>query len=174
MTPNLIEYLCRHGAAFPVQGAKAIVYDPAERAVLSRSSESYEILPTEVVGRAEQWPRTWTEAAFKAAARALDSCDRAAVRAIGVSGQQHSLVSCSRQCVYAVRVQRPAAAASRVICRCLAQVMLDRDGKVVRPAKLWCDTESAAEAGELSAGLQFQIPPGFTGETRCAGLEDAQ
>ena len=68
------------------------MYDPARRAVLSRSSHDYDILPSEVPGRAEQWPSTWTDAAFAAAARALDACDRAAVRAIGVSGQQHSLV----------------------------------------------------------------------------------
>ena len=60
--------------------------------MLSRASESYDILPTEVPGRAEQWPSTWTDAAFAVAARALDSCDRASVRAIGVSGQQHTLV----------------------------------------------------------------------------------
>ena len=81
------------------QGAKAIVFDPAQRAVVSRSSEGYDILPTDVVGRAEQWPDSWTDAAFKAAAGALDACDRAAVRAIGISGQQHSLVSC---CCHAV------------------------------------------------------------------------
>ncbi len=66
------------------------------RCVLSRASESYDILPTEVPGRAEQWPSTWTDAAFSVAARALDSCDRASVRAIGVSGQQHTLVNAQR------------------------------------------------------------------------------
>ncbi len=90
----LVDLLC-HIPPFGEQGAKAIVYDPARRAVLSRSSQDYDILPSDVPGRAEQWPSSWTDAAFAAAARALDACDRAAVRAIGVSGQQHSLVSCS-------------------------------------------------------------------------------
>ena len=84
-----------HDAICGQQGAKAIVYDPAQRAVLSRSSQDYDILPSDVPGRAEQWPSTWTDAAFTAATRALDACDRAAVRAIGVSGQQHSLVASS-------------------------------------------------------------------------------
>ena len=48
--------------------------------------------------------------------------------------------------------------------------MLDKSDKVVRPAKLWCDTEAAPEAEELSNAFDFQIPPGFTGEARHAGL----
>ena len=45
------------------------------------------------------------------------------------------------------------------------QVMLDKDDKVIRPAKLWCDTESAQEAEELSTAFDFQIPAGFTGKS---------
>ena len=32
--------------------------------------------------------------------------------------------------------------------------------QVLRPAKLWCDVESAAEAIELSERFEFTIPPG--------------
>lgn len=41
------------------QGAKAVVYDPATRAVLARGTESYDILPSDVPGRAEQDPEMW-------------------------------------------------------------------------------------------------------------------
>lgn len=50
----------------------------------------------------------------------------------GVSGQQHGLV------------------------------VLDAAGEVVRPAKLWCDTSTAAEAAELSRLLGRAVPAGFT------------
>ena len=36
-------------------------------------------------------------------------------------------------------------------------VALDSEYEVIRPAKLWCDTESAAEAAELSASLDVPI-----------------
>jgi xylulokinase len=54
------------------------------------------------------------------------------VAAVGVSGQQHGLV------------------------------VLDQDGQVVRPAKLWCDTVTATEAAELSAAFGRRVPTGFT------------
>lgn len=44
-----------------LQGTKAVVYDPGARRVLSRASESYGILPTDVPGRAEQDPNTWLQ-----------------------------------------------------------------------------------------------------------------
>ena len=39
-------------------------------------------------------------------------------------------------------------------------VALDEGGKVIRPAKLWCDVESADEAKELSAAYGFELVPG--------------
>ena len=35
---------------------------------------------------------------------------------------------------------------------------------MIRPAKLWCDTETAQEAETLSSAFRFQIPAGFTGK----------
>lgn len=55
------------------------------------------------------------------------------VRAVGVSGQQHGLVA------------------------------LDGDKQVIRPAKLWCDVESAPEAAELSQLWGVTIVPAITG-----------
>ena len=62
----------------------------------------------------------------------LKDSDVARIKAIGVSGQQHGLV------------------------------VLDSEGKVVRPCKLWCDTESSAEAEELSQELGLTLGPAFT------------
>ena len=54
------------------------------------------------------------------------------------------------------------------------QVMLDEENKVLRPAKLWCDTESAQEAEDLSAAFNFQIPAGFTGEALPEGASSSR
>jgi len=140
------------------QGLKALVYDAGQKKVLSVGSVSYGLLPSEgpegkqVVGRAEQDPAVWVDALVHAANAALDAADaelrppidgsaaaalspaRASIRGVGVSGQQHGLVA------------------------------LDEDRRVIRPAKLWCDTESAAEARELSEALGWPwvASPGFT------------
>lgn len=62
-----------------------------------------------------------------AAKQALAQVDASGVKGVGVSGQQHGMVA------------------------------LDQAGKVLRPAKLWCDTESAAEAAELSEKLGYTV-----------------
>ena len=54
------------------------------------------------------------------------------VRAMAVSGQQHGLVA------------------------------LDAAGAVLRPAKLWCDSESAPQAARLSELFGWEIQPAFT------------
>ena len=41
-------------------------------------------------------------------------------------------------------------------------VALDKDYQVIRPAKLWCDTESVLEARELSSKLGQEMVPSFT------------
>lgn len=67
-----------------------------------------------------------------AAKQALSNIDRSSVKAIGVSGQQHGMV------------------------------VLDKDDNVLRPAKLWCDTESAGEAAELSEKLGYTVVGSIT------------
>ena len=64
--------------------------------------------------------------------QALAGCDRSQVGGIAVSGQQHGLV------------------------------VLDTNNNVIRPAKLWCDLESAKEAQELSETFKTTIVPSFT------------
>ena len=41
--------------------------------------------------------------------------------------------------------------------------VLTDDVQVIRPAKLWCDVESAAEARELSEAFGFELVPGAPG-----------
>ena len=100
-----------------------------------KASRSYGLLPTTVQGRAEQDPSTWISegfAACKEAVSKLDDASRRSIAAVGVSGQQHG------------------------------SVFLDAAGGVLRPAKLWCDTETAAEAEALSAMMREAVVPAFT------------
>ena len=65
----------------------------------------------------------WWIDAIRACFARLDPALRARVAAIGVSGQQHGLVA------------------------------LDAAGKVLAPAKLWCDTSTQAECDEIMAAV---------------------
>lgn len=125
------------------QGTKALLLDAESGEVLGQGSASH-ILISGPNGRREQNPEQWTTAFATATAAALTEAgvDGSSVLGIGVSGQQHGLVT------------------------------LDADGQVLRPAKLWCDTESAAENQRLldwlggeSGSLQrlgVVIAPGYT------------
>lgn len=70
-------------------------------------------------GAREQEPQWWVDALITAVKQALSATNRHDVLAIGVSGQQHGLV------------------------------VLDEDMQVIRPAKLWNDTETAPQNAEL-------------------------
>lgn len=116
------------------QGTKGLLVDPATRRVVARAAVSYDLIAGLAPGAAEQHPETWIDA-VRDVARALLATDESAARrveAVGVSGQQHGLV------------------------------VLDEQDDVVRPAKLWCDTETVEEARELSALLGRAVPTGFT------------
>lgn len=126
------------------QSTKALVVDARDGKVLAAVSQAYELLPNLPPGAKEQHPHTWRDAAASAIRRALRQARASAteVKAIGVSGQQHGFVP------------------------------LDKDGQVIRPAKLWCDTSTAAECDEITeklGGLKKAIRalgnavlPGFT------------
>eukprot|EP00878_Enallax_costatus_P004137 GHUV01004366.1.p1 GENE.GHUV01004366.1~~GHUV01004366.1.p1 ORF type:complete len:482 (+),score=108.10 GHUV01004366.1:309-1754(+) len=114
------------------QGVKAVVYDAKAKQIVGRGSQAWGFIQSTVPGRAEQHPKTWIEGTITAAKQALSNVDRSAVKGIGVSGQQHGMV------------------------------VLDKQGEVLRPAKLWCDTESAGEAAELSQKLGYTVVPSFT------------
>ena len=124
------------------QGTKALLLDAATGRVVARAGRGYGLIEGLPDGAAEQHPDTWVAAASEAAREALDraasaeGCDAAAIVArvagVGVSGQQHGAV------------------------------VLDERLGVVRPAKLWCDTATAAEAAELSSAFGRAVPTGFT------------
>ncbi len=116
------------------QGTKGLALDVDARAVLARGGSAYGLIEGLPVGAAEQHPDTWWRATVEVVRGLVrDLGPRAAeIRSIGVSGQQHGLVP------------------------------LDERGSVIRPAKLWCDTSTSAEARELSQRLGRLIPTGFT------------
>lgn len=125
------------------QGTKALLLDADSGRVLGQGSASHELI-SGPNGRREQDTEQWTSAFEKTTAAALAEAgvDGSQVLGIGVSGQQHGLVT------------------------------LDAEGQVLRPAKLWCDTESAnenqrlldwlgGEQGSLER-LGVVIAPGYT------------
>ena len=125
------------------QGTKTVVVD-AEGRVRCSASVSYGLIEGLPHGHMEQHPETWADAMKQTIRGAVKDAgvDPGKVRAIGVSGQQHGFVP------------------------------LDGSGAVIRPAKLWNDTSTAKECGELTEALGGveevirltgnSIPPGFT------------
>lgn len=125
------------------QGTKTVVVD-AEGRVRGSASVSYGLIEGLPRGHMEQRPETWADAMKRTVRGAVKDAgvDPGKVRAIGVSGQQHGFVP------------------------------LDGSGAVIRPAKLWNDTSTAKECGELTEALGGveevirltgnSIPPGFT------------
>jgi D-xylulose kinase len=107
------------------QSTKALVLDVARRKVVGTASVAYGLIPKLPPGAKEQHPHTWRDATARAIRAALKAAKArpGEVRAIGVSGQQHGFVP------------------------------LDKAGNVIRPAKLWCDTSTAAECEQLTAAL---------------------
>lgn len=114
------------------QATKVVAYDEKLRRVVASASQPYPVLPSDVPTRKEQHPHTWVQATFSSIKSLLTHVDPQRVKALSVSGQQHGLVA------------------------------LDARNQVVRPAKLWCDLESAEEASELSKAYGWTLVPGFT------------
>ena len=98
-----------------MQGCKALVYDAHSGKVVSRGAKTYDIIQSNVPGRAEQHPSLWLEVcrtppfAALSASRALENnlfgqggleamnsalkgVARKEVKGIGISGQQHGFV----------------------------------------------------------------------------------
>lgn len=127
------------------QGTKALVLDSQSGQVLGLGlgAAAHTLIQGES-GRREQDTGQWLEALQIATRQALNNAGVSGlqIQGIGVSGQQHGLV------------------------------LLDADGNVLRPAKLWCDTESSAENQQLldwlggDTGslerLGLVIAPGYT------------
>ncbi|HEY3857577.1 MAG TPA: xylulokinase [Verrucomicrobiae bacterium] len=126
------------------QSNKVLIVNARDGSVVGQASKAYGLIPGLPPGAKEQHPRAWRAAATASIKEALKDAHASAgeVMAIGVSGQQHGFVP------------------------------LDKDGEVIRPAKLWCDTSTAAECDQITnklGGLGAAIEqlgnavlPGFT------------
>jgi len=125
------------------QGTKAIVLDAENGKVLGEGAAPHSMISGHN-GRREQDVQQWLDAFEQATRDALAQAGVSGlqIQAIGVSGQQHGLV------------------------------LLNSNGKVLRPAKLWCDTETTPENDRLldylggeSGSLErlgVAIAPGYT------------
>ena len=125
------------------QGTKVVILSRNERRLVAQADAAHELTENDRGGR-EQAPSWWVAACRRALCEALGKAavDGASIKAIGVSGQQHGFVP------------------------------LDKDGVVIRPAKLWCDTETAGDCRDLIAAaggdqavfktIGSQISTGFT------------
>ena len=126
------------------QSTKVLVIDARNGKVLAEAAQKYGLIPNLPMGAKEQHPLTWRMATAKAIREALKKASASAseIKAMGVSGQQHGFVP------------------------------LGKNGEVIRPAKLWCDTSTVAECEEITAKIGGQksalravgnaIFPGFT------------
>ena len=107
------------------QSTKAVLVDGDSGAVLARGSAAHTLLPSATPGCREQDPADWVTALDSTIHQALGATavNTQDVRGIGISGQQHGFVP------------------------------LDGQGRVIRAAKLWCDTTTAAQCATMTARL---------------------
>jgi xylulokinase len=127
------------------QSTRAVLVDGEDGGVVAIRSAPHAMLTSAEPGAKEQDPADWIAATTSVVAGVLDAAGTGAaerVAAIGISGQQHGFVP------------------------------LDAEGRVIRPAKLWCDTSTVPQCdalvdrlGGLPRTIQKLgngIPPGFT------------
>jgi xylulokinase len=107
------------------QGAKILVVHAETGEVVGRGGAPHAMAEGLKPGESEQHPSVWIAAFEKALSEALgrSGIQPAEIVALGVSGQQHGFVP------------------------------IDREGRPIRPAKLWNDTSTIAETEELVAAL---------------------
>jgi len=105
------------------QSVKVVALDLEEGRVVAQARTPHHLIAGLPPGHMEQHPEEWAGAMEAALGEVASRIDRARVRGIGVSGQQHGFVP------------------------------LDGQGRVIRPAKLWCDTSTADECAILTRRL---------------------
>jgi len=106
------------------QGTKGVVFSRDEGRILAEEYSDHQLIEN-IGGRREQEPAWWIDACSIVIGRLLENStvSRDRICAIGVSGQQHGMVP------------------------------LDDDGQVIRPAKLWCDTETAPQCDQITEAM---------------------
>ncbi len=126
------------------QSLKTIALDGDSGKVIASASKAYGLVEGLPAGHLEQDPAIWWDALEETVQSVLADLGprKAEVAGIGVSGQQHGFVP------------------------------LDASHRVIRPAKLWCDTSTTAQCDEIRSKLGGRdktialagndILPGFT------------
>jgi xylulokinase len=126
------------------QSTKTVGLDGETGKIVASAAQHYDVLPGLPAGHMEQNPATWVAAVDSTVQKVLQDLGgrRKEVAGMGVSGQQHGFVP------------------------------LDGEARVIRPAKLWCDTSTVAECDlfrQHFGGPEFFIErigldmlPGFT------------
>jgi xylulokinase len=104
------------------QSTKTIVLDVESGEILASAQQPYEMIDGLPPGHCEQAPQTWIEAVESTISACVAKLGnrRSEITSIGVSGQQHGLVA------------------------------LDAANEPIRPAKLWCDTSTAAQCEQFN------------------------
>jgi xylulokinase len=104
------------------KSTRALVLDAESGKVVALAQQTYETISGLPRGQVEQSPQTWIDATDATIRECLARIHkrRADIVAIGVSAQQHGLVT------------------------------LDARNQPIRPAKLWCDTSAAAQSEKLN------------------------
>ena len=126
------------------QSTKTIALDGNSGRILATAAQNTDLISGLPPGHLEQHPSAWIKAVEATIGHVVEKLGtrRGDVRGIGVSGQQHGFVP------------------------------LDREGQVIRAAKLWCDTSTVEECDLIRAhfgGSKAMIDkvgmdmlPGFT------------
>jgi xylulokinase len=105
------------------QSTKAIALDLERGRVVAEAHAPHRMIRGLPDGHKEQHPQEWAAALDQVLREVAAKIPCQRVHGIGVSGQQHGFVP------------------------------VDRNGEVIRPAKLWCDTSTTAECDVLTERL---------------------
>jgi len=103
------------------QSTKTIALDTDSGEILASASAAYGMVEGLPPGHLEQEPQVWIDAVDRTVRECLEQLGsrKDDVKGIGVSGQQHGFVA------------------------------LDKKNKVIRPAKLWCDTSTVEQCRQF-------------------------
>ncbi len=134
---------CVLGVDIGTTGAKVLLLADTGEVISSDSSEYPISIPKP--NWAEQQPDDWWQATVTATKTCLDkahatSNDSIEIEAIGITGQMHSAV------------------------------FLDSDGKVLRPAILWCDQRTESQCGQIVDIVGFEQLISYTSNRALAGF----